>query len=75
MKDEELPKYISIETRRVSREINPNKYDKHNYYDMVNNCNHLTVTQKLELTNLFRKCKNLFSRELGKVPGPPVERK
>ena len=40
---------------------------------MVNHCNHLTVTQKLELTNLFRKYKYLFSGKLGKVPGLPVE--
>ena len=31
LEDEELPKNMSTETRRVSREINSNKYDKYNY--------------------------------------------
>ena len=61
LEDEELPKTIKTETRRVSREINSNKYDKHNYYDMVNNCIHLTVKRKSELTKLFSKYKDLIS--------------
>ena len=55
--DEELSKNISIETNRTSCTLNPNKNEKYNYYDMVNNCNHLTVTQKSVLTNLFKKHK------------------
>ena len=45
---------------------------KLNYYDMANNCNHLTVTQKSVLTNPFKKYKDLFSGNLGKVPRPPI---
>ena len=72
---QKLPKNIGIETNRVSRGINPNKYDKHNYYDMVNNCTHLTVKEKSDLTNLFKEFQDLFSGKFGKVPGPPVKLK
>ena len=75
MDNEELPRNISFETNRVNRAINQNKYEKHNYYDMVNNYNHLTVTHKSVLTNLFKKYKDLFSSKLGKVPGPPIDLK
>ena len=75
MDNEELPRNISFETNRVNRAINQNKYEKNNYYDMVNNYNHLTVTQKSVLTNIFKKYKDLFSSKLGKVPGPPIDLK
>ena len=66
---------ISIETNRVSCVINPNKYEKYNYYDILNNCNHLMVIPKLALANLFKKYKNVFSGKLGEVPCPPIELK
>ena len=75
IEDKELPKNIGIETNRVSRGINPNKYGRHNYYDMVNNCMHLTIKEKSDITNLFKEFQDLFSGKLGKVPEPPVKLK
>ena len=60
IKDEDLPKNISIETNRVSLVINPNQYEKHNYYNMVNSCKHLMVTHILVLTILFKEYKDFF---------------
>ena len=60
IEDQELSKNVGIEIIRVSHVINPNKYNKHNYYDMVNNCTHLTVKMKSKPTNLFKNIRISF---------------
>ena len=69
--DADLPPLMKMATKRAA--IKPNAYDKYNYRDMVLKCNHLTHDQQNELISVFSGFEELFSGDLGKVPGPPVK--
>ena len=73
--DQNLPSFMKKATHRLSKGLSANQYDKHNYKDMVEKCEHLTSDMKSALLDLFSKYEELFSGTLGKVPGPPVKLK
>ena len=71
--DVDLPDFMKSATKRAS--IMPNVYDKYNYRDMVLKCKHLNKEQQDILIALFSQYEELFSGDLGSVPGTPVSLK
>jgi len=70
--DADLPAFMKVATKKAATSFKPNRYDKHNYRDMVLKCTHLSAHQQEMMLQLFSKYEELFSGKLGKVPGPPV---
>ena len=70
--DADLPAFMKVATKKAATSFKPNRYDKHNYRDMVLKCTHLSSHQQEMMLQLFSKYEELFSGKLGKVPGPPV---
>ena len=73
--DVDLPPFMKEATHRMTKGLQRNRYDKHNYRDMVVKCTHLDEKQQSIMLELFSKFKELFSGKLGRVPGPPVKLK
>lgn len=73
--DKDLPAFMKSATKRATSTIKPNIYSKYNYRDMVLRCEHLDKSQQDALISLFSEFEELFSGQLGKVPGPPVSLK
>jgi hypothetical protein len=71
--DVHLPNFMKAANNRSS--IMPNIYQKYNYRDMVLKCEHLSCEQQDILIDLFSQYEDLFSGDLGSVPGPPVSLK
>ena len=63
--DRELPSFMKKATHRMTKGLSANRYDKHNYRDMVKRCNHLTSEMKSSLLQLFSKYVELFSGRSG----------
>ena len=74
--DKDLPDFMKEATRRMfSSSMHANEYEKHNYRDMVLKCDHLSDYEKTSLLNLFSEFQDLFSGDLGEVPGKPIKLK
>ena len=69
--DVTLPQFMQKETRRLDH-ITPNKYQEHNYKNMVLKCSHLTSPQQQILLQVFGVYDELFSGTLGAVPNVKV---
>ena len=70
--DDDLPDLVKDATRRVVKGIHANQYNKYNYHDMVTKCSHLSQSKKKDLLDLFKNYEELFSGNIGEIPGPPV---
>ena len=73
--DKDLPDFMQRTTQQMTKGLCANRYDKHNYVDMVKKCKHLDDGQQSTLLKLFLKYKALFSGTLGRVPGALVKLK
>ena len=71
--DKDLPSFMQRATHRMAKGMKASEYDKHDHKEMVERCFHLTTEQKYIMNTLFSKYKELFSGNLGRVPGPPVK--
>ena len=73
--DVDLPPFMQKATQRLTRGLNPNEYDKHNFKDMIKRCTHLDEEKKKVLRELFSDFSELFSGALGKIPGVKIKLK
>ena len=55
--------------------MSANKYETYNYKSMVEQCSHLDEGSKKKLLELLSLYEELFSGNIGTVPGPPVKLK
>jgi len=72
LQDKHLPDFLKTITNKQNVPFRANVYGKYNYHDFVLKCTHLSTEQQDSLIDLFAKYKELFSGNLGRVPGPPV---
>lgn len=69
--DKDLPVFMQKAASKAHT-IKLNIYNKYNYRDMVLKCEHLSKDQQDMLIDLFSNYEELFSGDLGKIPGDPV---
>ncbi len=69
--DVTLPQFMQKSTRHLDC-ITPNKYQEHNYKNMVLKCSHLTSLQQQILLQVVGVYDELFSGTLGAVPNVKV---
>jgi len=71
--DDDAPSIVKKAINRVTRgTMSANKYNEYNYVSMINKCSHLTSEQRNDLLRLFSQYEELFSGDIGEVPGEKV---
>ena len=71
--DDDAPSIVKKAIHRSTRgTISANKYKEYNYVSMINKCAHLTSEQRNDLLRLFSQYEELFSGDIGEVPGEEV---
>jgi hypothetical protein len=56
----------------MERRITSNEYNDHNYRSIVLKCTHLSISQQIDLLELFARYALLFDGTLGKIPNVKV---
>eukprot|EP00957_Ditylum_brightwellii_P023372 1763359-Ditylum_brightwellii.AAC.1 len=67
-----LPLVTKLLLHQDQLAILANVDDRHNYCDMIQKCDHLSVKQRRDMIELFDDYSDLFDVTLGKVSGKPT---
>jgi len=71
--DDDAPSIVKKAINCVTRgTMSANKYNEYNYVSIINKCLHLTSEQRNDLLRLFSQYEELFSGDIGEVPGEKV---
>jgi hypothetical protein len=70
--ESETPKFVQEAIKQLERNITANKYNEHNYKEMILKFTHLSTLQQDELLTLFGSYSFQFDGKLGKIPNVKV---